>query len=830
MDVGIPKFLEAMFGNAPINKPWGPGSICRHVSVFTLPNMEVARFPGSPALSGEPRQWRERVAAYAGRQSPFQDVYFGLGLIGGDPPGRGKASDVVGIGALWCDIDVAGPAHKNAKLPATIEEAHSILSAMPLAPSCIVHSGHGLHAYWYLAEPWLFEDDVDRRAAADLAKGWHELVCRKAKAKGWVLENLGDLAHVLRLPNTLNHKIKPVPVEVLTIVPDRRYERCDFEPFIPDEAAKHFLPVGPAAVAPAGLSLILQADAEPPSQKLIEACEKSGAFRRSWAGKNGRLDDQSPSGYDLSLASLAVAAGWTDQEVAHLIIAFRRGQGDVEKALRPDYMQRTIAKAHEQAGGKRDKEKSRADVLLDLVRAADLWHAGDWPFATFERNGHREHRLVRSGEFKEWLRHQYYKATTHGTSSSAIQDAIDTAAAIALFEGKEHTVAIRLGEHKGDIYLDLCNDDWQAVRITRAGWSVVDATPNQLRFRRAHGMKSLPVPMRVDCHKLRSLLNVTDGGWMLVAAWLLAAMRPTGPYPILCLLGEPGCAKSTIARVLRSLVDPNVAPIRRQPETSRDLAITAENSWILAFDNLSRITNDLSDALCRMATGGGFATRALYQDTGETILDASRPVILTGTQELATRGDLMERCLTVELPIISDRERLTEQEFNARFEELRAGILGAVCSAVSTALFNLPQVNLASLPRMADFAIWATAGLPGLGVSPGAFLAAYNESLASGNQVALEASPLGEIFARIIDDPEYSDGTLTGTSAEILRGLNASAPEELKKQRGWPQNARSLSAAVRRIAGNLRREGIVVKRWRESGTGRRIMSIERESK
>ena len=152
-----------------------------------------------------------------------------------------------------------------------------------------------------------------------------------------------------------------------------------------------------------------------------------------------------------------------------------------------------------------------------------------------------------------------------------------------------------------------------------------------------------------------------------------------------------------------------------------------------------------------------------------------------------------------------------------------------MCSAVSTALFNLPRVNLASMPRMADFAIWASAGLPALGVNPGAFLAAYDKSLAGGNQVALEASPVAELLVRIIDDPEYSDGSLTGTSAEILRGLNATAPDELKKRRGWPQNARALAAAVRRIAGNLRREGIVVERWRESGTGRRVMSIRRES-
>ena len=58
--------------------------------------------------------------------------------------------------------------------------------------------------------------------------------------------------------------------------------------------------------------------------------------------------------------------------------------------------------------------------------------------------------------------------------------------------------------------------------------------------------------------------------------------------------------------------------------------IAATNGWCLAFDNVSVIQAWLSDALCRLATGGGFATRGLYTDDEETIIDAQRPVVLNG--------------------------------------------------------------------------------------------------------------------------------------------------------------------------------------------------------
>src|SRR5262249_19586522 len=152
----------------------------------------------------------------------------------------------------------------------------------------------------------------------------------------------------------------------------------------------------------------------------------------------------------------------------------------------------------------------------------------------------------------------------------------------------------------------------------------------------------------------RRFVNVSDKDWPLVAAWLVASLRPIGPYAILCLHGEHGSGKSTQISKLRELVDPNTAPIRGEPKNAHDLMIAANNGWLIALDNLSYVPPWLSDCLCRLSTGGGFSTRTLYENDEETIFEATRPISINGIEELATRGDLIDRSLFVSLPTIPD--------------------------------------------------------------------------------------------------------------------------------------------------------------------------------
>jgi hypothetical protein len=302
------------------------------------------------------------------------------------------------------------------------------------------------------------------------------------------------------------------------------------------------------------------------------------------------------------------------------------------------------------------------------------------------------------------------------------------------------------------------------------------------------------------------LLNIgPDDNWRLVVGWMVQVLHPTGPYPALCLHGEQGSAKSTASRMLRGVIDPNMAPLRTVPRDERDLVIAATNSWVLALDNLSYLEPWLADALCRLATGGGYATRELYSDTEETILDAQRPILINGIEELSSRPDLQDRSLVLNLPTLEEEGRLPERELRVRYEAMRGRIFGALLDALAGALRHRDQVRLARLPRMADFAILATAAGRALGWADGAFLDAYAGNRDEQVGAVLDSSPIYADLRNLVPP----GGNFEGTASDLLQKLVVFAGER-SKAKFYPQTPRALSGLLRRLAPTLRRVGIYV--------------------
>ena len=303
----------------------------------------------------------------------------------------------------------------------------------------------------------------------------------------------------------------------------------------------------------------------------------------------------------------------------------------------------------EENGDTAGRRPTQADILIELA-AAELFHTGDGTgFADLDINGHRETWPIRGKGFRRWLARQYFESTGGAPSSEALQSALNVIEAKAHFDAPERAVHIRVGGLDGRLYLDLGDETWRAVEIDTAGWHVIDNPP--VRFRRAAGMKPLPIPVPGgSVEALKPFLNVkNDVDFVLVVAWALAVLRNRGPYPVIVLSGEQGSAKSTFSAILRALLDPNTAPLRALPREDRDLFIAASNGHVLAFDNVSGLPAWISDTLCRLATGGGFAVRQLYTDQDEVLFDAARPVILNGIEDIVTRPDLADRALFLTL-------------------------------------------------------------------------------------------------------------------------------------------------------------------------------------
>jgi DNA polymerase I-like protein with 3'-5' exonuclease and polymerase domains len=455
-------------------------------------------------------------------------------------------------------------------------------------------------------------------------------------------------------------------------------------------------------------------------------------------------------------------------------------------------------------------KRTNADILIEIASQSELFHdPHDTIFANFEVEDHHETWPVRSIGFKRFLSHQFYEQEGKPPNSQSLADALRVIEAKGQFKGPQKEVFGRIGGSEDAIYIDLVNDEWSAVEITNKGWKVVSNPP--IHFKRSKGMRSLPYPQDGSLEDLKPFLNLSDSSsWHLIAGWLIGAIRPTGPYPIIVFQGEQGSAKSTASRILKSILDPSSSPLRTTPKGVRDLMIAANNSWILSFDNLSGIPVWLSDCLCRLATGGGFATRTLYENDEETIFDAVRPQILNGITDIVTRHDLSDRAIIVNLEPISEQARRPERELWSKFRKAQPQILGALCSAVSHAIKNIGSVTLDEKPRMADFAYWVTAAEKGLNWRSGEFISTYQRNVTDVVQLTLETDIVSTVVREFMDGRDE----WKGRPSELLEELEQLVSDSIKRSKHWPKAPHSLTSKLKRATPFLRKVGIGVEFYR----------------
>ena len=556
--------------------------------------------------------------------------------------------------------------------------------------------------------------------------------------------------------------------------------------------------------------------------------------KTDWAPVKGREmtvwpdNDEAGAGFAEKVTRLAEQAGAASARIVQLPDGLPKGWDLADESPARLDLGKLLAEAEAVAEDRaartpRDKPlrgPSQADRLVMLtVRNTALFADEDEAFADLALGGHRETWPVKSKGFRRWLRRAFYVNEQKSPSAEAMQQAIATLEAIGVFDSARRRVFLRVGKADQRLYIDLANDAWRAVEVDASGWRIV--SDPSVRFRRGESMQALPDPEAGDradaLAALREFCNVRrESDFPLVVAWLLAALRPEGPYPVLVLGGEQGTAKSTLCRLLRSLVDPSSMPLRSPPRNDRDVFIATRRAHVLAFDNVSGLPPWLSDALCRLATGGGYATRTLYTDDDETILDATRPIIVNGIGEIVTRADLADRAIHLTLEPIPETRRRLESDLLTDFEAWRPRILSALLDATSEGVQRLPTVRLERLPRMADFALWATACETAFW-SEGTFLEAYDANRAAANEVVIESSAIGTTLCELIN----RDGTFEGTASELLEAVNGLGSESQRKARGWPTAPNALARQLTRLAPSLREAGIEIDKYPRTAGSRR---------
>lgn len=500
--------------------------------------------------------------------------------------------------------------------------------------------------------------------------------------------------------------------------------------------------------------------------------------------------------------------------------------GDVGKSIVENVLGKPSAGKPDGDGPGEGAKKAQRDRLLEAVLGAGVafWQDADGiAYATIpagEGMGQQRYR-VRSRRFALMVRDLYGRANQRqvggmglvipgSVSDTALAETLPALEAIAL-RGPVWEPDVRACRWQGAVWLDLGGPDWRLVRVRAGSWQMVDGA--DLPLVRPDGLRSLPVPTPgpdrdATLDKLRRLLNIAPDrpqDFKLVVAWLVAALYPTGPYPVLALDGEQGSGKSTACRMLRRLVDPNKADLRAPPRSEDDLIVAALSARVVALDNVSFIEADTADALCRLATGAGLSKRRLYSDGDEHLVAACRPVLLNGIPSLLARGDLADRALAITLPAILDALRRPEEAVWQDFEAAAPAILALLLDALATALAGLPGLKLDRLPRMADFARLACAAAPAFGWTAKDMLDAIEGNRADAVEAVIEADPVAVAVRGFM---EGQHGRLWEGTASVLLGIvNERAPIEQQRERTFPKDAARLSTRLRRLAPALRRGG-----------------------
>jgi len=464
--------------------------------------------------------------------------------------------------------------------------------------------------------------------------------------------------------------------------------------------------------------------------------------------------------------------------------------------------------------GDQQKVSPVQSLIEDLLGVVQLFHTPNRvAYCTVNVGDRFENHPIESEGFAMILARQFYLTHGAGPKKRDLKEIQDQLSWMALFDGAESPIYTRYAKVGNAIFIDLCNSSGEYVKATPDGWEINKQDINPPYFVRYAGMLPLPRPIKGgDVKDLAPFLNIrSETDFILMVGWMLGAMYPDGPFPMLTLHGPQGTGKSTTLKILRSLIDPSEAALTALPKSERDLFISAMRTWLLSFDNVSEIKPNMTDSFCRLTNEGAIRNRMLYTNSQEVILRAMRPVIFNGIPHFARQNDFIDRTIYVDQPNIPPSSRKPEQEIWTAWEKARPMILGALYNALAVALRNFDHVKLDTFPRMADFAHWVVAAEPACPWNEGVFIKAYESNRTEMIDMALDADPIGEAILKLME----SHVEWINSSTELLNALKTITPDLIQKDKDWPKAPNALSNRLMRLEGFLGNKGIEISRVRQ---------------
>ena len=429
-------------------------------------------------------------------------------------------------------------------------------------------------------------------------------------------------------------------------------------------------------------------------------------------------------------------------------------------------------------------------------------------------------------ECKKWLRNWLVKEYhRYDFKKHDIDEICGYLSAIAEVDGEERLLGVRLSKTIDDsgnpkeVYYDTKTD--LAVKVSADGWETI---PTPIRFKRFSQQLRQDLPMKTESRNLellREFVNIQDDSDFLVfMVFAVSLFVPDSPSVLLCMNGDMGAGKSASLRLLVKLVDPSslIEGMRMTWKTEDLIRVSSKNA-VLFFDNVSSITDYQSDDLCKICTGSSLSKRKLYTDEDELIYRVQRPVLISGIPRLIHRADLSDRSIILTVKRLNEKQRKTQGELDARLQELKPRILGAIFNVLSDAIRKYKTIEPKEKPRVMDWYKLACAIADSLdGHNQSEFETAFKKVQERQLDYALQESPVALAAKFLVDKCR---GKWSGSATELLglvlpEGVLQYSQEELdyisylQENPYWPKNASVLGKELARCRSTLEACGIEV--------------------
>ena len=217
------------------------------------------------------------------------------------------------------------------------------------------------------------------------------------------------------------------------------------------------------------------------------------------------------------------------------------------------------------------------------------------------------------------------------------------------------------------------------------------------------------------------------------------------------LHGDPGGAKSTLEELVKTLVDPSSVLTFALPKDICELVQQLDHNHVAYYDNISRIPDSILDQFCRASTGEGSSKRRLYTDDDDKIYNFRRCVGFNGVNLAATKSDLLDRGLIIQVERIDDKVKRKKGHIWREFEEIRPQLLGYIFDILVKVLGmrQTTSIEFEKLPRMADFAECAETISRCMDNPDNRFIDAYFGNIKLQTEEVLETSLVASAYSNL---------------------------------------------------------------------------------